>query len=61
MLLMAVGGLLVVLVCVDMGIKQYIEENLKKRKNVRQFWTKLCFGRFIIKASVLIHWIRSRS
>ena len=34
---------------------------LKKRKNGRQFWTKLCSGRFIIKASVLIHWIRSRS
>ena len=29
MLLMAAGGLLVVLVCVDMGIKQYIEENFE--------------------------------
>lgn len=31
MLLMAAGGLLVVLVCVDMGIKQYIEENFGRR------------------------------
>ena len=61
MLLMAAGGLLIVLVCVDMGIKQYIEENFEEEKNGRQFWTKLCSGRFIIKASVLIHWIRSRS
>lgn len=29
MLLMAAGGLLVVLVCLDMGIKQYIEETFK--------------------------------
>ena len=71
MLLMAAGGLLVVLVCVDMGIKQYIEENFEEEEErekvdvpeflVRKFWTKLCSGRFIIKASVLIHWIRSRS
>ena len=32
MLLMAVGGLLVVLVCVDMGIKQYIEENFEEEE-----------------------------
>ena len=32
MLLMAAGGLLVVLVCVDMGIKQYIEENFEEEE-----------------------------
>ena len=29
---MAAGGLLVVLVCVDMGIKQYIEENFEEEE-----------------------------
>ena len=32
MLLMAAGGLLVVLLCVDMGIKQYIEENFEEEE-----------------------------
>ena len=32
MLLMAAGGLLVVLICVDMGIKQYIEENFEEEE-----------------------------
>ena len=32
MLLMAAGGLLVVLVCVDLGIKQYIEENFEEEE-----------------------------
>ena len=35
MLLMAAGGLLVVLVCVDMGIKQYIEENFEEEMCIR--------------------------
>ena len=34
MLLMAAGGLLVVLVCVDMGIKQYIEENFEEEEEI---------------------------
>ena len=38
MLLMAAGGLLVVLVCVDMGIKQYIEENFEEEEQR----SKLC-------------------
>ena len=32
MLLMAAGGLFAVLVCVDMGIKQYIEENFEEEE-----------------------------
>ena len=39
MLLMAAGGLLVVLVCVDMGIKQYIEENFEEEEDI---WYLVC-------------------
>ena len=53
MLLMAAGGLLVVLVCVDMGIKQYIEENFEEEEVTGDNSGQSCSsGRFIIKASV---------
>ena len=61
MLLMAVGGLLVVLVCVDMGIKQYIEENFEEEEERETILDKVVLRKAYKKASVLIHWIRSRS
>ena len=46
MLLMAAGGLLVVLVCVDMGIKQYIEENFEEEEERETILDKVVLRKF---------------
>ena len=63
MLLMAAGGLLVVLVCVDMGIKQYIEENFEEEEERETILDKVCLlytsARFAVSLRNLLffHWI----
>ena len=49
MLLMAAGGLLVVLVCVDMGIKQYIEENFEAADDEKPSVQHMVFGTKLIE------------
>ena len=61
MLLMAAGGLLVVLVCVDMGIKQYIEENFEEEEERETILDKVVLRKVYNKGFCLIHWIRNRS
>ena len=45
MLLMAAGGLFAVLVCVDMGIKQYIEENFEEEEERETILDKVVLRR----------------